>query len=388
MMKINFFKYNSFLVAIYCFNNTFLRIFQIFNLNVNYSKYLLLFFFSFIIFEIKNLNFKFLKYILIISLIILLNILFSKVGIEEKVIAMNNIYITGMSATIVGSLKIKRRFIEKYLKYMSYLNIVVYSYIFFFNKILYYRQINYMVFGYALLQSSIFLLYIIYKNKKIVSKDLIFILYSLGMIILFGSRLTAIILIFSILVFYWYYEKNKIKKLMAYYLVLIINLLVYINLKELLIYISNYFSYLNRDITGIRRLIESLELEKIGGDITSGRNDIYVEAINIIKKNPLGIGVLGYLSEVESNFLELGYYPHNIFIEIGMHWGILGLLIFMTVILRIGYKIVKLKNDDYKFFLITLILLNIKLLLSDTYISYNIFWLFWAVYFNKSYRYN
>ena len=209
---------------------------------------------------------------------------------------------------------------------------------------------------------------------------------SFFMILLFGNRFAILIGVISILIFYWYYENKKIKKIFFYFIIMTIGLIFYLNLKKLLIYLNNLFLELNYNVYGITRLIKSLDLKEKGIDITSGRTDIYIETIKIIKNNLLGIGIWGYLSEVKSKWLRLGYYPHNIFLEIGMHWGIIGLVIFIIVLLKVGYRIVIMENSSYKLFLITLILLNIKLLLSDTYISYNMFWMFWAVYFNKSYR--
>ena len=157
-----------------------------------------------------------------------------------------------------------------------------------------------------------------------------------------------------------------------------------------MIFINNLFLKFNYKVYGILRLIRSLELKEKGVDITSGRIDIYTEAIEVIKNNPFGIGIWGYLSEIQyatkALGYRLGYYPHNIFIEIGMHWGLVGLIIFIIIILKVGYRIIIMENSSYKLLLIALILLNTKLFLSDTYISYNMFWMFWAVYFNKSYK--
>lgn len=385
-MKIKFLKYNSFLVMFYLFYHMFPTIFQILRINENSCKYFLIIALSLIIFEVKKINLKFIKIIFLFTILVLLNSIITKATIREILFHMKDIYFYGISAAIVGSLKIKKNYIYKYMKIFSYINIFVYSYIIFCAKNIYYGKMDYMVYGYIMLQSTIFLIFLQVKNKKILFVDFLLIFYSLFMILLFGNRFAILIGVISILIFYWYYENKKIKKIFFYFIIMTIGLIFYLNLKKLLIYLNNLFLELNYNVYGITRLIKSLDLKEKGIDITSGRTDIYIETIKIIKNNLLGIGIWGYLSEVKSKWLRLGYYPHNIFLEIGMHWGIIGLVIFIIVLLKVGYRIVIMENSSYKLFLITLILLNIKLLLSDTYISYNMFWMFWAVYFNKSYR--
>lgn len=385
-MKINFLKYNSFLVIFYLFYHVLPRTFQILGINESYCKYFLLITLFPIIFELKNINIKFIKIIFLFTILILINLIFTKATIKEILFHMKNIYFYGISAAIVGSLKIKKDYLDKYMKIFSYINILVYSYIIFYAKDIYYEKMDYMIYGYTMLQSTVFLIFLQLKNKNILFIDFLSIFYSLFMILLFGNRFALLIGTLSVLIFYWYYEGKRIKKIILYFIVLLGGGGLYFNLKNILIVINNLFLKFNYKVYGVLRLIRSLELKEKGADITSGRTDIYIEAIKIIKDNPLGIGVWGYLFEAKSKCLILGYYPHNIFIEIGMHWGIIGLIIFIIIILKVGYRIITMENSSYKLFLIALILLNTKLLLSDTYISYNLFWMFWAIYFNKSYR--
>lgn len=385
-MKINFLKYNSFLVVFYLFYHVLPRTFQILGINESYCKYFLLITLFPIIFELKNINIKFIKIIFLFTILILINLIFTKATIEEILFHMKGIYFYGVSAAIVGSLKINKNYFGKYMKIFSYMNIFIYSYIIFYAKDIYYEKMDYMVYGYVMLQSTIFLMFLQVKNKKISLIDLLSTFYSLFMILLFGNRFAILIGVLSVLVFYWYYERKKIKKIILYFIILLGGLSLYSNVKTILISINNLFLKFDYNVYGILRLIRSLELKEKGADVTSGRTDIYIEAIKIIKDNPLGIGIWGYLSEVKSKWLMLGYYPHNIFIEIGMHWGVIGLIVFIIAILKGGYRIIIMENSSYKLFLLTLLLLNTKLLLSGTYISTEVFWLFWAVYYNKSYR--
>lgn len=389
-MKINFLKYNSFLVSFYIFYHDLPRIFQILKINESYCKYLLILSLFFIVFEIKNLNIKFIKIIFAFTILILINLLFTQATVEEISYHMKDIYFYGISAAIVGSLKINKKEIIKYIKIFSYINIFIYSYVIIFAKDIYYEKMDYMTYGYCMLQSLVFLIYFLAKREKNFYINFILSIYSLMMIILFGNRFAVLIGISSTIIFYWYYERRKLKKIIVYFILFLGSLITYLNINNILMFIYNLFMKLNYNAQGIARLIKSLQLSEQGLDITSGRSEIYLEAIEIIKNNPLGIGIWGYLSEVKYGIkilgYKLGYYPHNVFIEIGMHLGVIGIVCFIIIILKVGYEMIILKNDSYKLFLIALIILNFKLLLSDTYISYNMFWIFWAVYFNETYK--
>jgi O-antigen ligase len=63
--------------------------------------------------------------------------------------------------------------------------------------------------------------------------------------------------------------------------------------------------------------------------LLSGQGDIrfstYLKAIDIIANNPLGIGLNGYE-------YELGFYPHNILLEIGLNIGVLGVFLFSVLL--------------------------------------------------------
>lgn len=385
-MKINFLKYNSFLFGYYCFYHVITRIFQIIRIDEDYSRIITFLFLFFIVFEINKINLKFFYFVLFFINLLFFNIILTKASYAQILFHIKDILFYGITAGVIGSLEINKRLINKYLEIFIYLCIGIYSYIVFFDKFIYYKKMGYMVFGYSILQCTIFLSYLIIVSKRRKLLNILMYFYSIILILLFGNRFALVIAILDLLVFYYFFEKSNRKKIAAYILIISLGILFYLNIQPLLILINELFLKLDYRVYGITRLLESLKLNIDSGDVSNGRISIYTEAINIILKNPLGIGIWGYLSEVKSKWLMLGYYPHNIFIEIGMHWGIIGLIVFIIILLKVGYRIITMENSSYKLFLIALILLNTKLLLSDTYISYNMFWMFWAVYFNKSYR--
>lgn len=71
---------------------------------------------------------------------------------------------------------------------------------------------------------------------------------------------------------------------------------------------------------GAGRIFLFLAQDASASDATSGRDEVYLSALNLIADAPLfGYGLFGYLS-------KLGYPPHNILLEIVLGGGLVGLV--------------------------------------------------------------
>lgn len=382
-MKFNFLKFNSFCVSIYIYYHILVIICQFLNISTFYSKSFIAILTIIIFFEIKNINLKSMFFMLFFLSIFILNICFTSFSIEVIKFHFFNFMIFGCLSTLMGSLKIEKEALEKYLKVLSYLNIIILIYMVFQRQDLY-LEMGYMGFGIRLLISPLILFYIDLKNMKKFSLNTPIILISLVILLMYGNRFSILLGFLGIIILDWNYRRNNYKKYLIYSFFSIGLGIVYLNLKDILLCIYNLFSNLEYKMYGLLRLINSLERAEVGKDISSGRMELYKDAIDVIVNNPFGIGIFGYLKEIKYAFL--GYYPHNIFLEIGMHWGILGLVIFIVFFIYFLKRIFDIKEKNYRVFLILLILFNLRLLLSDTYIFYNFFWLLIAVSFNKSYQ--
>jgi hypothetical protein len=78
------------------------------------------------------------------------------------------------------------------------------------------------------------------------------------------------------------------------------------------------------------------------GNSDSRTDDLYIPAMHSIVSNPLGTG-LGSSQKI------IGYYPHNIFLEIGIDCGFVGILFFLILIMRAfsnSVKILKMKDSN------------------------------------------
>ena len=83
-------------------------------------------------------------------------------------------------------------------------------------------------------------------------------------------------------------------------------------------------------------------LQTVADQDLAGRDEVWVEIINIVQNNLIfGIGQTGYFS-----IFGLAS-PHNVFIEVLIYTGIVGLFLYLVFILRISiyaYKCIKIKG--------------------------------------------
>lgn len=121
------------------------------------------------------------------------------------------------------------------------------------------------------------------------------------------------------------------------------------------------------------RSIESL-IEGNIGDL-NGRDNLWMYSLELIRKNFFtGLGPYGdryYLSTI----YNWGY-PHNIFLEFLLEFGILGLIMLIVLIIS-SFKIIRQKRDyEFKAIFVVFFSNSLKLLVSDSF-WYNSF--FWSV---------
>lgn len=107
------------------------------------------------------------------------------------------------------------------------------------------------------------------------------------------------------------------------------------------IYIFNIIILNNKTVvlTGLDRIFQFISIDGINWDGTSGRDTVYINILNIAKTNPvLGVGFFNYPL------------PHNLFLEVLVSTGIVGLFIFIIVLvcfIRKFYLILKTNFNNY-----------------------------------------
>lgn len=143
------------------------------------------------------------------------------------------------------------------------------------------------------------------------------------------------------------------------------------------IYILLYFAikadffFSDRISESFDRLFSFISSDGINMEGTSNRDDFYSVAISKISESIVfGYGIFGLVGVLGD------YYPHNIFLEVLLHGGIVYLVIFLMVMVCFFYKLMRLiklkKAEDV--ILIPTIYSLVLLLFSSSYLQEPFFW--------------
>lgn len=270
------------------------------------------------------------------------------------------------------------KLLKKYLSVSSYIilvsvlmNVIVF-------KIDIYGDSTYTQFyAYELLPVVIIMLNNLFDRIK--WTDIIISITSFILMISMGARgpllCVALYLVLKIILLY----RFQIKKAFLISTISIAVILpVYTHLYDILIYMSNIFQGLNLSTRMIARLMEGSFLQ----DYT--RNLLKKYSVDLIGEHPLiGVGIgkdrilLGDKLGSSNLTLEvIGWYPHNIFLEILLHFGIIIGCVIIIYMLKILYTIT-LKNMHKDAVDVICIFISIglfPLLVSGSYITWHLFY--------------
>lgn len=227
------------------------------------------------------------------------------------------------------------------------------------------QTIGYMDLGYFLLQ-SLLIFYCTYR----INNEKIYIVPSIilgGYIFLYGARGAILSFGILILIIELYMLFNKINlKLIIKHIILIITIS------------TLFYGVVNGNVLKsifyklYEKGVYSYSLAKyIGNDdsFMSGRENIYKEAIDDIKKNIIvGNGVGSYQYKYNEKYI------HNVLLDVTNEFGILGGLILILIFLRYIYITFK-DNNINKCVLFVFLGMSMKLLTSSQYWSESSFWI-------------
>lgn len=205
-------------------------------------------------------------------------------------------------------------------------------------------------------------------NRKIFY-GILFSVFLIGMF-LTGSRGPILTLLFLMIFSVLMYSNNK-KRIMA--LILKIGIII-----SSIIVISRFFSINFMSFPSVNRILNSISIFSQGGaaEVDETRSNLLLLAWEGFKKsNGLGIGTGGFANL----YGREGTYPHNVFFEIGVELGIVGLLLFFIILIR---NIIRMKRklsstnlvNSYQAPLYSLWLFILGGAMVSGDISMNIFW--------------
>lgn len=201
------------------------------------------------------------------------------------------------------------------------------------------------------------------RSKKVAN---IILLLLFIVIVATGSR-GPIVALFLATILLMFINKSKISKSnlkLAILMLLFLFILIYFAR-------NNPYESLDFAFMRINKLIDGV----LGGGLdtaSAGRDYLYNRAIQLFKENPLYGG--GFNSFIKLN----GIYTHNLILDVATNYGLIGLIIWISIVTYIFGGIVKRirteKNISPFFAVFTVEI--IKLMFSSTYIVSYVFWFF------------
>ena len=192
---------------------------------------------------------------------------------------------------------------------------------------------------------------LLYEVKTKYMQAVFFLGTILGLYILYTSGTRSPLIAFILCLCFVFYLKNKLKYLGLFLLLLCTSVLAIIYFKPQYVEDGHSSSFLNR----VTNMI-------VSGD-SSGRDILYRQGMEIFAENPIFGGRIIYFD---------GMYPHNIFIEVIMAMGVIGLLLYLFFFKNcIIYllKLKKIKDNNEEVFWVSILWLQYFVL---SLFSYNI----------------
>jgi len=227
-------------------------------------------------------------------------------------------------------------------------------------------------YGYQVVILVILFLGLFVYNKKPI--DLVFLMVALALVIVCGSRGPLIcIAIASLMLFLSKWRKKEATRFRFFsiLLLLIIGLVVFVVSVPILV--NAVMTLLGR--SGLQgRAIEML----LNGTITddSGRSRINEMAYDMIRNGGLfGYGFYGDRYVIGQTWYY--GYPHNVFLELLIQFGILGgSIIIIILVYHLIRMMIRCNDVTWQFLLIIMFSASVKLWLSDSFWYY---WPFWGL---------
>lgn len=203
----------------------------------------------------------------------------------------------------------------------------------------------------------------VFRSSAFYVVELIFLPIQMLACIMSGGRGGAILIILSFIVVLYYANKWKKKKSRTIFTVLGIaafGLLALSFLPE---------QYSDPIFNGLNRQFSYISNGGIDMGETSDRDITYGDALDAFYESPaFGYGIYKYAD-------KLGFYPHNIFLQVMVQGGVFYLIIFVTFITVLFVKALRMLKDSTNSLLIIIALYPFVLLLfSGSYTRDPLFW--------------
>lgn len=233
-----------------------------------------------------------------------------------------------------------------------------------------YQNQYFMSVGYALLFPVCFVFQHFFNEKRII--DLIIAIVGSILVLLYGSRGPLLcIAIYLSLIFIKSIDIKKMNTFKIFFLFFIMLSILFH--KQIIMFVINLFN----DLGFSSRTLYMFINEEIKSD--SNRIPLYDEFIDIILKRPiLGYGIMGGWIYGNGTYV----YPHNIFLELLLSFGIpIGLVLCFIIVWLIIRQFFKIKNKYFAAVSIIFIASFTELFLSHSFLLTYSFYITIAIFF-------
>ena len=198
----------------------------------------------------------------------------------------------------------------------------------------------------------------------------------LAVIFFSGGRGGLVVITFGILAVM--VLKLSVRKFLTITLIIVLSLYLMVTLLQ-----NVDFLFKDRVIESSMRLISYIVDGGIDFSKTSNRDIYYGQAIEYISQRPIfGYGLFGVIDHSPDPYFGLPglYYPHNLFLEVLLHGGIIYLAVFLTIFIWFGYKFYRMIACDVSQILLLPFFSYsfVQLMFSGTYLQETLFWFVFA----------
>lgn len=308
---------------------------------------LLLVIYLLIINKLKIKSYVFLSFTFITLFFMLNSIFFDNTN--YTIIIYFDFLLKCFSAFLIASLDVNEKDLYNAFIKLALLNFLAICTFPFFED--FFDSMNYMRFGYAMLPSAIMFIYGTF-NKGFNLNWFILSIISIFLTIVYGSR--GPIITFLLLIVLLFLFTNKLSPIRKYIITsfsLIFLVIAYLSIKHNVIILI--IDYLNKK--GINTYaLNKLRMMFTQGvlEASSGRDMIYSTLLQDIKEKPIFGHGIGHIQNY------LGTTSHNIFLQILVEFGVIGLSIWILIWGWVGYKYILMShlNSDFLFKISTLLI--------------------------------
>ena len=161
--------------------------------------------------------------------------------------------------------------------------------------------------------------------------------------------------------------KQQTLRTCLFFLVIVTAIIVYLNIIPILETIDEFATARGIEIAPLEKTIWQMNN---ADSMTSGREDNYATALQLIRDTyAIPNGVASY--HIMTN---ASYYPHNIFLEAGVEFGLLGFVLVAVIVMR-ACRIMFFSSSKYSYLVLMFFCLSIpRLMVSSSYWENSYIW--------------